>query len=64
MGMQLNVSVPNAPKFNVSNDSIRSVIPADVEAFVIQPDGNLTHVFTLGLVSYILISIYYIYINI
>ena len=58
MGMQLDVSVPNAPKFDVCTDSVQSVIPANVTAFVIQPDGNLTHVFTLGLVSYILISYY------
>jgi hypothetical protein len=52
MEMLLNVSVSATPKFDVCTDHVESVIPADVMAFVIQPDGNITHVFTLGLVSY------------
>jgi lipopolysaccharide-binding protein len=47
MEMLLNVSVPTAPKFDVSTDHVLSIIPAEVMAFVIQPDSSPIHVFTL-----------------
>ncbi|XP_062517362.1 lipopolysaccharide-binding protein-like [Corticium candelabrum] len=50
MGMQLVVTVTQAPKFTICTDSIKSVISTDMIAYVIHPDGNLTYVFTLGLV--------------